>query len=158
MTTIIASTTDAFFGEPVYLQELTKDIVAAALKLSRDDLKFTHVKADKASAKASIVLDIDTLGSEKVEAQIVAALTRIFSDRRPTKLTFAVNFAGHAPEGVEFDTDSAVVDVVKARVDDVGSEGAMFQSLLPSAEQLITDYIGEEYERAAWFLSQRWED
>lgn len=95
MITITASTTKAYFGELVYLREMTKDLVAASIKVPRSDLDYKHEPLDVDDPLAtSVTITIGAVGDQVLAQRIQEGFYKLF---HPARLTFKVQFTQEGP-------------------------------------------------------------
>lgn len=147
MTLIQTTTTSKFFGEPVYLGEVLKDLISQALRLDRSTLKFKHQRTDEADAPAIHVM-VDTLGDDAISEQLIAALNDQFiNGSMRNKLQIVITFAGQMENGLFTPQESLSVPtnevVATAHFDSPSSEFHSYE-----------DMMGEIGEQRRWYFSR----
>lgn len=138
---IRATTTSKFFGEPMFLGEVLKDLTSQALRLDRHGLKFEHRRTDEADAPA-IQVFVDTLGDDAIAEQLIAALGNQFEHGGTrSSMQFAVEFSGQLESGLFTLQGTPLIvpsnDVIESA--HYGSSGSEFHS--------YEDMMGEISER-----------
>ena len=108
MITIAAKTTSKFFGEPIYLGELSKDIISAALGIERSEFRFEHSKNSDNDA-VDVIIVVDTMGEEDIARRIEDAIMEAL---KPTKVKFSVEFTELISHKGQFNTDEKLAAAV----------------------------------------------
>lgn len=109
MILISATTTKAFFGEPILLGEVLKDLVSQALRIDRSSLKFEHKRTSDSEAP-DIAVFVDSLGDDAIGQQIVDALSEQFTfGQHRVAMKLSISFSGEINAGLFTPADNLSV-------------------------------------------------
>ena len=141
MITITASISKEFFGEPVYIGELMKDLTKAALGVDRSELRFVHQPNTDESPKAAVSFLIDTAGNDDVAQRLEHALEEAM---KPAKWTFDISFTQMVPDDITFDTGNQLDDaLINAQSNSDGMLNAHMERLQLQPIDELDEYIDE---------------